>query len=760
MKDKLEFKGISLVGAFMNAPIFVGTFSVVTDFAVIEDMDHYRDEEMDDVIVGKEFCKEIRLKVKQFEGMITIYNDNDEMTYQMARSHPRFKHLTNEQCNKIPPLLKVNEHDKRNGISHSYQKLKEFNKGVLNLGPDIIRDPLMEELLTRGHVGVHGMEWTSKIQGISFITEEEEEDSSETLPCQLPPKEINLGSFTLPCTIGSLKLYDMADLGAGVNVMPKSLFEHLELADLKETNMVVEMADIKKKAPLGIVENILLKIDKFLFYSDFVVIDMLEGLNETMLLGRPFLATIHAQIDVFRKEISLGIGEEKVKFDINGEICHSRVPVEKIYMASFVQESKKFNPFEIENDVLSYDSPACLLLEQGTPSCSKESIDTVDSSHDMQEVKGSQDDEVGSHLLENIVSRWHVYKPVEESGMLKQWICFQDHERQNVGGNGMIFADFLKVRYGNKNIDDITHERRYYEWVAQYYDFNVKSQRATEDNSFEEWVKIKLGHTNVSETIKYEIFKEWIKENFDFELENEYELKAGRKRYGLDKVWEKCEKFHDTTKLWYDKGFEEEELWQNGIEDIDYTPPLEEEKSRRRAMVYNDAFTSEVTLSCEPTVSPLNDNKIDFRISFDESDDEDYTVIYDKNSFSYKIIYVDDLKTDSKNDNDKVNMPSFPSPEPTVSYFDDLDFFKDFEKEFSAIVYNDALTSKSDFLTEPTMCPQHINEFNLKDETSLSKCDEEKQNVLYFNDLFPFNVIYPDYSKSDKDNADDKIDIK
>ncbi|GKG40348.1 hypothetical protein Tco_0467125, partial [Tanacetum coccineum] len=71
-------------------------------------------------------------------------------------------------------------------------------------------------------------------------------------------------------------------------------------------------------------------------------------------------------------------------------------------------------------------------------------------------------------------------------------------------------------------------------------------------------------------------------------------------------------------------------------------------------------------------------------------------------------------------------MPSYPSPEPKVSYFDDLDYFKDFENEFPAIVYNDALTSKLDFLTEPTVSPQHIDEFNLKDETSLSECDEEE----------------------------------
>ncbi|GKA03764.1 hypothetical protein Tco_0676545 [Tanacetum coccineum] len=135
------------------------------------------------------------------------------------------------------------------------------------------------------------------------------------------------------------------------------------------------------------------------------------------------------------------------------------------------------------------------------------------------------------------------------------------------------------------------------------------------------------------------------------------------------------------------------------------------------AIAFNDEVSSKA-LSYEPTVSSLN-NEIDFRISFD---DEDYT--------------------------------------PAISCFDDLDFFKDFENEFPAIVYNDALTSKSDFLNEPTVSPQHIDEFNLKDETSLSKCYEEEQNVLYFNDLFSFNVIYPDDSKSDEDNDDDKIDIE
>ncbi|GJV18988.1 hypothetical protein Tco_1368008 [Tanacetum coccineum] len=132
---------------------------------------------------------------------------------------------------------------------------------------------------------------------------------------------------------------------------------------------------------------------------------------------------------------------------------------------------------------------------------------------------------------------------------------------------------------------------------------------------------------------------------------------------------------------------------------------LEEEKAHRHAIVFNNMLTSEAALSCEPTVSSLNNDEIDFRISFDESDDEDCTIIFDKNSFSYKIISVNNLKTDSENDNNKVNMPLLQSPEPMVSYFDDLDYFNDFEKEFPAIVYNDAQTSKSDLLTEPILNP-------------------------------------------------------
>nr|GEU38954.1 hypothetical protein [Tanacetum cinerariifolium] len=111
-------------------------------------------------------------------------------------------------------------------------------------------------------------------------------------------------------------------------------------------------------------------------------------------------------------------------------------------------------------------------------------------------------------------------------------------------------------------------------------------------------------------------------------------------------------------------------------------------------------------------------------------------------------------------DEDIHDLRSVETEFPAIVFNDELTFEKALSCEPTIIiVYNDALTSKLDSSTEPVEIPHHIDEFDLKDETSLSKHDEEEQNVLYFNDLFPFNVIYLDDLKSDKDNDDNEIDI-
>nr|GFB96999.1 homeodomain-like protein [Tanacetum cinerariifolium] len=97
----------------------------------------YLDNGIGDIVVGEPFCKASCVEASRFDGIITICDEDDGVTYQMVRSNLRFKHLTNEQCNKVPPLLKVSDQDNMNEILHPYQKLKGFYKGVLNLEPDL-----------------------------------------------------------------------------------------------------------------------------------------------------------------------------------------------------------------------------------------------------------------------------------------------------------------------------------------------------------------------------------------------------------------------------------------------------------------------------------------------------------------------------------------------------------------------------------------------------------------------------------------------
>ncbi|GKA65911.1 phospholipase-like protein [Tanacetum coccineum] len=308
-------------------------------------------------------------------------------------------------------------------------------------------------------------------KGGSIVTVKQEGNISGTLWYQLLPKELNPGSFTLPCTIGNLNLYVMVDLGASINIMPISIFKHLKLVDLKETDMTVVMANMTEKTPLGITENVLVKINKFLFSCDFIITDTIEDPNETIILGRSFLAMIHAQIDVFKRKISLGIGEDRVLFDMDGNVYQSCIPVKKVYVTNSISKEEPFNPLEIREDLFSYESLSCLQFEQRSRFCDDESIDTVDPNDEMQEPEDVHKKDCRMWPTCNpdlsFCSGYDAINGKGENGMLEQWMCFWDNERQSIGGNRMTFAVFLKLWYGSKSIDNMTHERRYYEWIAQ-----------------------------------------------------------------------------------------------------------------------------------------------------------------------------------------------------------------------------------------------------------------------------------------------------
>ncbi|GJY35546.1 putative reverse transcriptase domain-containing protein [Tanacetum coccineum] len=109
----------------------------------------------------------------------------------------------------------------------------------------------------------------------------------------------------------------LADLGASVSVLPLSTYLNLGLGELAYTKLIVELADMTVKYPKGIAKNVLVGIGKFTFPVDFIILDMPEDIKVPLILRRSFLSTAHAKIDVFKRKITLKVGEEKIIFKVS-----------------------------------------------------------------------------------------------------------------------------------------------------------------------------------------------------------------------------------------------------------------------------------------------------------------------------------------------------------------------------------------------------------------------------------------------------------
>ncbi|XP_012856889.1 PREDICTED: uncharacterized protein LOC105976141 [Erythranthe guttata] len=143
------------------------------------------------------------------------------------------------------------------------------------------------------------------------------EQSSDIVSNKIPPKLRDPGSCTIPCTIGTRYFgRALCDQGASVNLMPLSIYEKLNLGEIKPTSVTLQLDDRSFTHPLGIVEDVLVNVDKFILPADFLILDIEEDENIPLILGRPFLATGRSIIDVGKKVLRVSVGEETVMFKV------------------------------------------------------------------------------------------------------------------------------------------------------------------------------------------------------------------------------------------------------------------------------------------------------------------------------------------------------------------------------------------------------------------------------------------------------------
>ncbi|XP_021731509.1 uncharacterized protein LOC110698397 [Chenopodium quinoa] len=131
----------------------------------------------------------------------------------------------------------------------------------------------------------------------------------------LPKKLGDPGSYSIPVKLGDIEINRaLCDLGGSVSLMPLSICKKLQMGELKPTRISLQLADRSVKFPLGVLEDVPLRVGKFFIPCDFVVMEMDEDVNVPIILGRPFLSTAGAIIDMKKGKITFEVGDEKLEY--------------------------------------------------------------------------------------------------------------------------------------------------------------------------------------------------------------------------------------------------------------------------------------------------------------------------------------------------------------------------------------------------------------------------------------------------------------
>ncbi|GJU90071.1 reverse transcriptase domain-containing protein [Tanacetum coccineum] len=200
------------------------------------------------------------------------------------------------------------------------------------------------------------------------------EHCSAVILNKLPKKLGDPGKFLIPCDFpGMDECLALADLGASINLMPLSVWKKLSLPELTPTCMTLELADRSITQPIGIAEDVYLKVGKFKFLADFVVIDFDADPRVPLILGRSFLKTGRALIDVYEGELTLRVGKEAVTFNLDqtsryssnyDDMTANRIDVIEMACEEYSQEVLGFsdviasgNPTPYYDPIVSTSSP-------------------------------------------------------------------------------------------------------------------------------------------------------------------------------------------------------------------------------------------------------------------------------------------------------------------------------------------------------------------------------------------------------------------
>ncbi|XP_015169042.1 uncharacterized protein [Solanum tuberosum] len=209
---------------------------------------------------------------------------------------------------KIPPpfpqRLKMKKED---------EKFKKKLSVFKNLSIDL---PLVEALSEMPGYAKFMKELVTRKRSLDYETIEVPHSCSAIMTNESITKREDPGAFIILCTIGKLQFAKaLCDLGESINLMPYAIYKQVGLGEPKATTMRLLMADRSIKHPMGILYDILVKVDRFIFLADFVILDCEINAEIPIFLGGPFLATGRALVDVESGKLKFRVNDDEVTFN-------------------------------------------------------------------------------------------------------------------------------------------------------------------------------------------------------------------------------------------------------------------------------------------------------------------------------------------------------------------------------------------------------------------------------------------------------------
>ncbi|GJT10139.1 reverse transcriptase domain-containing protein [Tanacetum coccineum] len=206
-----------------------------------------------------------------------------------------------------PEMMKVREKDKPSAQQSRFIYLFKQLRLEIRLRAALIEMPKFNKWLSTL------LRNKEKLEKIAITTVNNE--CSTIILNKVPEKLEDPKKFLIPCALQELdKTNALADFGASINLLPHSIYKQLGLGDLKPTRMTLELANRSVTHPMGIAEDVVIRVDGFTFLADFVVVNFEPDSRVPIILGRPFLRTAKALIDLYEEKLTLRVGSDELVF--------------------------------------------------------------------------------------------------------------------------------------------------------------------------------------------------------------------------------------------------------------------------------------------------------------------------------------------------------------------------------------------------------------------------------------------------------------